>query len=428
MLDIQFIREHQEAVARAIHDKGVALDLDELLAADEARRRAIQEVEVFRAQRNQVSEAIAKEKDPRKKQDMIARMQALKQQGKDLETRMREADRRFQELMWRVPNLPAPDAPVGPDASGNVEVDRWGIPPVFSFEAKDHIALGQTLGLLDLERGVAVSGYRGYYLKNEGVLMHLGLMWLGLRKMVQKGFTPYLPPTLVKDLALYGSGHFPFGREEIYQLANAGGEPLYLTGTSEPSLLAYFADTVLEKSQLPIKACGVSQCYRSEVGSYGKDTKGLYRIHEFMKVEQVVLCENDIQEGLKWFREMLDIARELLRELELPHRVVEVCTGDMGAGKYKMYDIETWMPSRQSYGETHSNSYLTDWQSRRLNIQYREGSQGTKRYVHALNNTMIASPRILIALWENHQQPDGSIVIPPVLREFVGTDRITPRR
>lgn len=434
MLDINFIREQSEGVRKAVKDKGIPLDFDELLLVDGNRRKLIQEVEAFREYRNRVSETIAREKDPQKKQLMIEEMQGLKSKGQGLEEQLREVMDRFRTLMYLVPNIPDPKAPVGPDASGNVEVSRWGEPPKFSFPMLDHVELGKRLNLLDLEKGAQVSGYRGYYLKNEAVLMHMGLMWLGLRKMQKNGFTLHVPPTIVKESPLYGSGHFPAGRDEIYQLANPGklatgemvGDPLYLVGTAEPSLLAYYADAVLERNQLPVKVCGVSQCYRSEIGSYGKDTKGIYRIHEFMKVEQVVICENRLDETHKWLKEMLEIALELLKELELPHRVIEVCTGDMGAGKYKMYDIETWMPSRNAYGETHSNSALTDWQARRLNIQYQSGGKGPKQFVHTLNNTVIASPRILIALLENNQRADGSVVVPKALREFVGKEYLTP--
>ena len=260
-------------------------------------------------------------------------------------------------------------------------------------------------------------------------MMHLGVLWLALEKLVKKGFTPTIPPALVKEFALVGSGHFPFGKEEIYQIGNPhrleesqkGSEKdsIYLGGTSEPSLLAYHAGELLDEKDLPIKLCAISPCFRSEIGSYGKDTKGIYRIHEFMKVEQVVFCKNDIEESMKWMKAMEDAVKELLEDLDLPYHIIINSTGDQGAGKYEMHDIETWMPSRKGYGETHSNSALTDWQARRLNIRYRDKT-GKVQYVHTLNNTAIASPRILIALWENHQQKDGSINIPKPLQKYVG--------
>jgi len=249
--------------------------------------------------------------------------------------------------------------------------------------------------------------------------------------MQEKAFTLMVPPVLVKERALFGSGHFPFGKEEIYQIGNPGKlsegdqrEAQYLAGTSEPSLLAYYADKTLDEKDLPIKMCGVSSCYRSEIGSYGKDTKGVYRIHEFVKVEQVVICKADIIEGDQWLETLREIAQEMLMDLKLPHRVLNICTGDMGAGKYKMYDLETWMPARNDYGETHSDSNLTDWQARRLNLRYKT-ADGKTKFAYTLNNTVIASPRILIAILENYQQQDGSVIVPEVLRPYVGKDIIS---
>jgi seryl-tRNA synthetase len=344
--------------------------------------------------------------------------------------------------MYLVPNIPSPETPIGKDSSENVPWSYWAptlgnvdpkdtekigqIPTRFDFDIKDHITLGKDLDLIDTEAGVKTAGFRGYYLKNEAVLLQYGLIWHALKKMQQKEFTLMVPPVLIRDFALYGSGHFPFGREEIYKIANSddkNSDQIYLAGTSEPSLIAYYSDKILEEKDLPIKVCGVSSCFRSEIGSYGKDTRGIYRIHEFMKVEQVVICKADIIESDKWLEALREIAQEMLMDLKLPHRVLNICTGDMGAGKYKMYDIETWMPSRNDFGETHSDSNLTDWQSRRLNIRYKD-KDGKIKHAYMLNNTVIASPRILIAILENYQQKDGSIVIPEILRPYVGKDVI----
>jgi seryl-tRNA synthetase len=306
------------------------------------------------------------------------------------------------------------------------------VPTKFGFEIKDHMDLALGLDLIDTEAGVKTSGFRGYYLKNELVLMQYGLFWYALEKLRQKGFTVMQTPTLVREFALVGSGHFPAGRDELYQIADSGRlasgtaqekEPIYLAGTSEPSLLAYYADKILDEKDLPIKVAGISPCYRSEVGSYSKDLKGVYRVHEFMKVEQVVLCKAQTLEGDQWLENLRGVAEEILQELKLPYRVLNICTGDMGAGKYKMYDIETWMPSLKKYGETHSDSNLTDWQARRLNIRYRD-TEGKLKHVYTLNNTAVASPRILIAILENYQQADGSVVIPEVLRKYLGMDVI----
>ena len=415
MLDINFIRQNPEKVKEVCRAKNINLDIDRLLALDKQRRELIQKSQALRAQQKKLG-----------KED-IEKARELKAKFKPLAAELSKVEKEYKELMLLTPNVYSEDTPVGQDASCNKEIYRWGKIPKFDFKIKDHIQLGKDLDLIDFERGVKVSGFRGYYLKNEAVLLHFALLWYALLKITSKGFRPMFPPTILKEFALIGSGHFPFGKEDIYQIANPGKlvdgreikEPLFLAGTSEPSLLAYFSDTILDEKDLPIKVCGFSQCYRSEVGSYGKDTKGLYRVHEFMKVEQVVLCKNDIEESEYWFQEMNKISQEILEELKLPYRVVQICTGDMGAGKYKMYDIEAWMPSRNNYGETHSNSNLTDWQSRRLNIKYRT-KDGKKEYVHALNNTVLASPRILIAILENYQRKDGKINVPKVLQKYLG--------
>jgi len=341
------------------------------------------------------------------------------------------------EILLLVPNIPSPDSPIGSDEKSNQEIAKWGEIPKFSFKIKDHLDLGKSLDLIDTEKGVKTSGFRGYYLKNEAVWLQMALIQHALSKMQEKDFSLMITPTIIKEFALVGSGHFPFGKEEVYELTNPGKdeagkeikEKMYLAGTSEPSLLAYFANETLNEEDLPKKVCGFSTCYRSEVGSYGKDTRGIYRMHEFMKVEQVVICKADIQESNQWLETMRLIAEEMLRDLKLPYRVLNICTGDMGAGKYKMYDIETWMPSREAYGETHSDSNLTDWQARRLNIKYKDKA-GKIHYAFTLNNTVIASPRILIALLENYQQKDGSVEIPKVLQKYMpkGMKKISPKK
>ncbi|MBI4090446.1 MAG: serine--tRNA ligase, partial [Candidatus Komeilibacteria bacterium] len=262
----------------------------------------------------------------------------------------------------------------------------------------------------------------GYYLKNDLLMLQWALFSYCLNKMREKGFTMMLTPTMVREMALIGSGHFPAAKEEIYAV-----DDNFLAGTSEPALLAYRAEELLDRSELPLKYCAVSPCYRREIGSYGKDTKGLYRVHEFWKIEQVVFCESDLAVSMPLFEELLSNAEEILQELALPYRVLAICTADMGAGKYKMYDLETWMPSRNGYGETHSCSHLTDWQSRRLRIRYK-GVSGKSIFPHTMNNTVIASPRILIALLENYQQADGTVAIPDVLQPYLnGQTRIGGR-
>lgn len=426
MMDLAFIRKNIELVKKAIQDKRISLDLDRLLVLADTRGELIKKIDALRAEKNTNTDRI-QAANPDERASIVERGKQIKQELQSLEEDQKSVEQEFEGLMLLVPNIPSHDTPIAQDASGNTEVARHGAPPTFSFPIKDHIALGEALDLIDLEAGVRTAGFRGYYLKNEAAVLHLALQWHALQKLIARGFTPMIPPTLVRGFALTGSGHFPGFKNEIYQIANPGDitagqeaqEPLYLVGTSEPSLLAYHADKMLEEKDLPIKMCGMSQCYRSEVGSYGKDTKGLFRLHEFVKIEQVILCKNDIEESSRFLEELRGIAEEILQDLGLAYRVIQICTGDMGAGKYKMYDIETWMPSRNDYCETHSDSNLTDWQARRLNIKYKT-ADGKKEYVHTLNNTAIASPRILIALLECYQQADGSIKIPEVLRPYLG--------
>lgn len=428
MLDIKFIKQNTEKVKMAAKVKHINIDIDLLLELNDERVDLLVKIEKLRAEKNENADSINKLSNDKKeeREKLVGKGKAIKEELNVLEGQHREVDKKFQELMLFVPNIPSVESPVGDSDQENVEVKQWGNIPHFDFPLKNHVELGEDLDLLDLEIGSKVAGYRGYYLKNEAVLLHFAVLSYALNKLIQKGFTPFVPPTLVNEFALIGSGHFPFGKDEIYQIANPGKlesgqatvSPVYLAGTAEPSLLAYYSDKVLNGKDLPIKACGQSQCYRSEIGSYGKDTKGIYRIHEFMKVEQVVICKDDIEESNKWLEEMRGISEEILEDLGLPYRVLNICTADMGAGKYKMYDIETWMPARNSYGETHSDSNLTDWQTRRLNIKYVD-ENGEKKYAYALNNTAIASPRILIAILENYQQKDGSIKIPEVLKPYL---------
>ena len=438
MLDIKFIRENQDKVKKAIKDKNINLNLDELLDLDAKRRDMLTEAESLKATKNQVSKEFPKLSAEEKKVKLLE-MKEVDAKADEIDKQLQQVLLRYDELLSITPNIPSPETPIGPDSSGNVPWAYWSpqtgavdpkdeakvkeVPTKFDFEIKDHIALGKDLDLIDTEAGVKTSGFRGYYLKNEAVLMQYGLIWHALKKMQEKGFSLMTAPVLVREFALFGSGHFPFGKDEVYKLVNSDEkESTYLAGTSEPALLAYYADKTLDEKDLPIKVCAVTPCYRSEIGSYGKDTRGIYRIHEFIKVEQVVLCKADINESDKWLETMREIAQEMLMDLKLPHRVLNICTGDMGAGKYKMYDIETWMPSRKDFGETHSDSNLTDWQSRRLNIKYK--TKDGNKLVYTLNNTVIASPRILIAILENYQQKDGSVIVPEVLRAYVGKDVI----
>jgi seryl-tRNA synthetase len=441
MLDIKFIRENPDKVKKAIQDKRIDLNLDQLLDLDQQRRTLLTDLEGLQATKNQVSKEIPKLSDEDKKVKLLE-MKEVDAKADEISAQLKTVQADYDAFMAIVPNIPSPETPVGKDDTENLPWSYWSpqlghidpkdgkiaeIPTKFEYEIKDHITLAENLDLVDTERGVKVAGFRGYFLKNEAVLLHYGILWHALKKLQQKGFTLMSTPTLIREVNLFGSGHFPFDKANQYQVVTDAmdkeKEPMYLAGTSEPSLIGYYADTILEEKDLPIKVSGISPCYRGEIGSYGKDTKGIYRVHEFMKVEQVLICKADLLESERWHETLREIAEEMLQDLKLPYRVLNVCTGDMGAGKYKMYDIETWMPSRGNFGETHSDSNLTDWQARRLNIRYRD-SEGKVKHAYTLNNTAIASPRILIPILENYQQADGSIIVPEVLRPYVGVEVI----
>lgn len=437
MLDIKFIREHQDAVRKAIADKDIALDLDALLSADQERIYLLRGLEELQSSKNAVNALIQNAGDDAGRAAAIAKGKIIKEKIEVLEPRVREAKAVFDRLMAQVPNVVSPDTPVGKSDADNVEEGRYGEIREFSFAPKDHIALGIALDIIDFDRGAKVGGFRGYYLKNEGALLAIGAMMYALRKLTENGYVPMIPPTLVKAFPLFGSGYFK-GLEydgsvdEIYEVATAdresdgtaSKEQKFLVGTAEPSLLAYHADETLDGAALPLRYAGFSQCYRSEIGSYGKDTRGMYRVHEFMKVEQVVLAPADIDAANVLQDGMVALSEEMHRELGLPYRKLRISTGDMSAGKYRAFDLEAWMPGLGRYGETGSASSFLDWQSRRLNVRYADPETGEKRHVYMLNNTALASARTVIAILENHQEEDGSVTVPEALRPYVGKERI----
>ena len=437
MLDIKYIRENQKIIKDAIKNKGIKLDLDKLLEVDERRVKLLQEVEELNAQKNKLNEEM---KDGKGKDKIIVEGKKVKDKLARVEPEYKKIKLEFDELMVKVPNPVSPDTPIGKDENENVEIEKWGESPKMDFEPKDYIQLAKDLDIVDMERGAKVGGYRGYYLKNEGVSLVMGLMMFALGKMIEKGYKQMIPPTLVKGFALFGSGYFS-GLEydgevdEIYQVATSDKEASgatskerkFLVGTAEPSLLAYYANETLKEEQLPMRICGFSQCYRSEIGSYGKDTKGFYRVHEFMKIEQIVLCRADIEESIRLQDEMVGISKEIHRDLCLPYRLLSMCTGDMSPGKYRFFDIETWLPVTERWAETGSASDFLDWQARRLNVKYK-GKDGKTKFVYMLNNTALPSIRPLISILENFQQADGSVVIPEVLRKHTGFDKIIRKK
>jgi len=411
MLDIKFIRGNLSQVKEAVRKKRVVLDLDRLLEVDDKRRGLIKKIDDFRHQQNVASEEIAKSKDSKK----IEEMKALKQDLVKLESELRLIEEEFKNILLQVPQVPDESVPEGKSDQDNKPVKFWGEPTKFDFEAKDHIVLMKELDLVDFERGAKVAGFRGYFLKNEALLLCTALWEFTLDQMIKKGFTPIFAPSLVREDSFLGTGWLPQGKDEVYKTQ----DDLYLAGTAEVPVMGMHQDEILTEEELPKKYIAFSPCFRREAGSYGKDTKGIYRLHEFMKMEQVVLCRNDKIESRSWHEEITKNAEELLQALKLPYRVVVNCAGDLGLGQVKKYDIETWIPSQQKYGETHSSSYFYDFQTRRLNIQYRT-KEGKVEFVHSLNNTALATPRILINILENYQQKDGSVKIPEVLQKYLG--------
>ena len=414
MLDIKFIRENKDIIKMGARKKHLNFDVEKLIEVDDARKAMLVKVEEKRAQQNEVGQKIA-QASPEEKQQLLAQMTLVKADLQKEEQELKDIMTDLRKLMLECPNIPDMSVPEGKDDSENVEVRTWGEIPKFDFTPKNHIELCQDLDLADFERGTKIAGFRGYILKNEGALLQQAVLQFTMQHMASKGFTPMMVPSLVRRETLMGTGYLPQGEDDLYKTQDDD----FLAGTGEVSTMSYYSDEVLKKSQLPIKFISFSTCFRREAGSHGKQIKGLYRVHEFYKLEQVVLCEASHEESVKYHEELTNNAEEILQALNLPHRVVVNCGGDLGRGQVKKYDIEAWIPSEERYGETHSSSYFHDFQTRRLNIKY-EDTDGKKKLVHSLNNTAIAVPRVLIQILENNQNADGSITVPEVLRPYMG--------
>ena len=410
MLDIKFIRENTKLVKKAAKDKGFHIDIDKLLKLDDQRREFIAKVETLKAEQNKISKGLKGK--PSKAQ--IEKSKKIKKELESLIPRLDQIEEQFGRLILLVPNIYSADTPIGKDERDNKEIKKIGTLPKFNFSVKDHVELGMKNNLLDIERGVKIGGPRSYILKNELVILEQALLRFALDKVKEKGFEVMNVPVIVKEETLVGSGFFPFGREDIYEVNE---RDRFLVGTSEASLVYYYANEILNESDLPKLLSGITTCFRKEAGTYGKDTKGVIRVHQFNKVEQVVLCTE--KDAKKMFDFILDVSKEIVKALKLPYRLVQMCTGELGAKNHKQVDIEVWFPGQNKYRETHSCSYLIDYQGRRANIKYKD-KKGMKHFVHTLNNTAIATPRILGAILENYQQKDGSIKIPEVLQKYTG--------
>jgi seryl-tRNA synthetase len=417
MLSLPFIRDNSAMVRDAAAAKGVALDLDGLLVLDNAARELKTRVEALRQQRNAISDGF-KTAAPDERPALGARAKAIGAEISEVEGALGEKQAELDALLLRVPNIPWEGAPVGPDETANVVVREEGTIPVFDFEPLDHVALVEKNDWAELARITQVAGSRQYCLKGRLALLEQALMFWAQRRLAADGFTLMTVPALARPQAFVATGHFPGHEDEAYHIP---ADDLYLAGTGEIALTSLHSGEIIEPDKLPILYAGYSPCFRREAGSAGRDVRGLLRVHQFYKLEQYVICRDDEAESAMWHQRLLANAEGMLQALEIPYQVVETSTGDMGLGKYRMNDIESWVPSLRRYRETHSCSTLHDWQARRANLRWRDEERKV-RFVHTLNNTALASPRILVPLLENHQDADGRVRLPAPLRELMGGD------
>jgi len=415
MLDKRFIREHPDEVKAAVRVKGIDLDVDELLDLDRESRRLQTELDRAQALRKSSSREYARADEARRAELKIEH-EKLEAQLRSLREQLAETNETLYGLMLLTPTIPWAGAPVGPDDSANVVIRTFGTPPEFGFEPLDHVDLLEKRGWADFARARKVAGERAYALIADAVLLERAVHSYALDLLRARDFTVVSVPSLVREQALIGTGQFPAHREETYAIP---ADDLYLAGTAEVALVGFHSDEIIDHKQLPIRYAGISPCFRREAGSAGRDVRGLLRVHQFEKVEQFVICAADAAESDRWHAELLGTAEQLLQGLGLAYEVVECATGDMGAGKYRMNDINTWMPSLRAYRETHSCSSLHDWQARRANVRYRD-TDGTVRFAFTLNNTAVATPRILAALVENLQTDEAQVKVPAVLRPYLG--------
>ncbi|MEK7614696.1 MAG: serine--tRNA ligase [Patescibacteria group bacterium] len=420
MLDIKFIKENADLIKDAARKKHVDFDLDELIEADDLRLETLLSVESLRAEQNKVSDEVAKTEDQSLRGKLIADMKALKEHLKQKDEELKEVMKKWQTLMLRVPNIPDVSVPDGAGDTGNQEIKKWGSIPKFKFEPKSHIDIMQDLDMVDFERGTKVAGFRGYFLKNDGAMLSYAVWQYGVEFFMKKGFVPMIVPSLVKREQMFGTGYLPEGEGDLYKTQDSD----YLAGTAEVAAMGYHSDEILDKKDLPMKYLCFSPCFRREAGSHGKDTKGLIRVHEFFKLEQVVLCEADHQESVKWHEWVNRNTEEFVESLNIPYRTVINCGGDLGLGQVKKYDIELWVPGENKYREISSASYFHDFQTRRLNIRYRDEG-GKMRFAHSLNSTAIPTPRALVSIIENYQNKDGSVRVPKVLEKYMGKSVIS---
>jgi seryl-tRNA synthetase len=413
MLDIQFIRDNPEQVKKGVAAKQFdPEDVDKVLELDEKRRNLIKEIDELRVKRNKIAKEGKLSEEGRK----------IKEELKVKEPELNKFEGDFKEVLFRIPNLPSEKTPVGKNEKENIVVRKWETPKKFDFTPKDHLELGKSLGILDFETGAKVAGSQFYYLYGDGARLELALVQYAFDLLEKEGFLPVITPDLAKSRYYLGTGYLPKGNEaQTYEIKD---EDLGLIATAEVTLAGKHADEIIPEEKLPIKYVGYSHCFRQEGGSYGKYSKGLYRVHEFSKVEMFIYCKPEDSD--KFHEQILAMEEKIYQNLELPYRVIEMCTGDLGAMAARKFDVEAWMPGRDDYGEITSTSNCTDYQARNLNIKYRT-KQGKSEYVHMINGTAIATSRTPLAILENYQEKDGLVTIPEVLRKWMGKDKITPR-
>jgi len=417
MLDIKFIIENKQLVRDGLDKKGYKnIDLDNLISLHLDINKLKTSSQALAEEKNRLSNSI-KSATPDERPQIIAKSKELGEQLKAEQEELASLQNKFDDVMLRMPNLPSPQTPVAEDESGNVVIRKVGDLPKFDFTPRDHIELMEINDWGEMERITKVSGARTYAIKNELSRLEIAIHTMVLDKLTEHGFTTITVPSIAKQKPLYGMGYLPFAGDEIYYMP---ADDLYLSGTAELVLNSLHADEILSENDLPILYAGFSPCFRREAGAAGKDTRGLVRVHQFMKTEQFVICKNDINESEKWHQKLLAISEEVLQDLELPYQVLDICTGDMGAPKYRQYDLEAWVPSQNCYRETHSCSNITEWQARRTNLRYRENADGKVKFAHTLNNTGIATPRALVPFIECHQNADGTVNIPRKLQPYMG--------
>jgi seryl-tRNA synthetase len=418
MLDIKFIRDNLELVKAGAVKKHITVDLDRLLVVDEKRRELMTAVEAARAKQNEASQKIPTA-SPVEREQLLSEMKVLKDALVERDEELKSVMVEWQTLMVQVPNIPDISVPEGESDKDNKEVRNWGEKTKFSFTPKSHIEIMESLKMVDFERGTKVAGFRGYFLKGPGAILNMAVWQHAQRFFTEKGFNPIIVPSLLRRVNFLGTGYIPQGEDDLYKTQDAD----YLAGTAEVGLMGYHMNDVLNMDELPLKYLGFSPCFRREAGSHSKDVKGLIRVHEFYKWEQVLLCEASHEESVKWHEWLTRNTEEFIESLGIPYRTVVNCGGDIGLGQVKKYDIEAWVPGEETYREVSSASYFHDFQTRRMNIRYKD-KEGKMHFAHSLNNTAIATPRILVTLIENYQQEDGSVKIPLALQPYFGSDII----